>query len=74
MTAGLERAVVDASSGGMSIDDIEQSVIQPASVSQERKAALWLLAWSVQPGGAARSRAIAGLAGAAGEGLGDVRE
>lgn len=46
MTATLERAVIEASSGGMSIDDVEQTVIQPAAVSQEHKAALWLLAWS----------------------------
>lgn len=74
MTAGLERDVVDASSGGMSIDDIDRSVIQPAAVSDERKAALWLLAWSVLPGAVARSHAIALLDGTAGGYFGNVRE
>ena len=48
MTPVLERAVVDASSGGMSLGDIDESVIKPAAVSDERKAALWLLAWSLR--------------------------
>jgi hypothetical protein len=61
VTAGLERAVADASSRGMSIDDIDQSVIQPATVGAEHKAALWLLAWSFLPVDARGAEAIAVL-------------
>ena len=61
MTGGPERAVADASTGGRSIEDIDRSVIGPAAISDEHKAALWLLAWSFLPDNGGRTNATVHL-------------
>jgi hypothetical protein len=32
---------------GKSLDEVEREVIEPAKISGEQKAALWLVAWSI---------------------------
>ena len=47
--------------GGDSIEQVEQDVIAAADISSERKAALWLYAWSFANGAAQRHAASSKL-------------
>ncbi len=41
----LHRKVQQATDAGMGIDEIDATIITPASVSQDEKSALWLVAF-----------------------------
>jgi hypothetical protein len=50
MTAILLRDAVEAyAHAGVELDDIDRELIQPAPLSEDEKAALWLLAWCSLP-------------------------
>ena len=51
-------AVVDAMESGCSIEEVEGLLIDPASLNQDQKSALWLLAWSYVPKDRQRSLAF----------------
>ena len=53
IAVGMER--------GDSLEQVEQDVIAAADVSSERKAALWLYAWSFMNGAAQRQAASSHL-------------
>ena len=55
----LQERIAALMGSGLSLDQVEQEVIDPAHISGERKAALWLYAWSVSQG-SARELANAG--------------
>jgi hypothetical protein len=42
---------------GLSLDRVEHEVIEPSDLSSDRKAALWLYAWSFMDGPEQRARA-----------------
>jgi hypothetical protein len=44
MVTGLQRQIARAVRAGVELDEIEELVIDPAPVDEERKAALWLYA------------------------------
>ena len=44
MEAGLHRQVAQAVRSGMALDAIETTIIAPAPIDEEHKAALWLYA------------------------------
>ena len=49
-TVGRARADVRRRmSRGGSVDDVEAEIIEPAGISADEKAALWLYAWSYVP-------------------------
>ena len=56
--AGAElRAEIRARArAGVELDHIESSLIEPAPVPADEKAALWLLAWGTRERGAERCR------------------
>jgi UDP-N-acetyl-D-mannosaminuronic acid transferase (WecB/TagA/CpsF family) len=62
MLTDLQIAVGVAVTHGRSIDDVDETIIQPAPVSQDARAALWLYAWSLQPSHVQRGVALAHLA------------
>jgi hypothetical protein len=41
----LREEIIACSSGGVELPEIERNLIDPAPVSEDEKAALWLLAW-----------------------------
>jgi hypothetical protein len=44
----LEHQVMVAMSDGMSVDDVNDEIIEPAPLDPDAKGALWLYAWSLQ--------------------------
>ena len=44
MVTGLQRQIARAVRAGIELDEIEELIIDPASVDEEQKAALWLYA------------------------------
>ena len=44
MVTGLQRQIARAVRAGVELDEIEELIIDPAPVDEERKAALWLYA------------------------------
>lgn len=46
MIVGLQERIADMLEAGSSLDVIDERVIQPAPLSEDQKAALWLFAWS----------------------------
>jgi len=53
---GLRRAIVAGVDAGASVEQIECTLIEPAVVDEDEKAALWLLAWSWHEHGDAACR------------------
>ena len=66
MHSHYQRRVAELVASGASIDHIDDTVIAPAPLTAEAKAALWLYAWSFQPVAEQRRVALEGLAAAAG--------
>jgi hypothetical protein len=47
--AHLLQRIERLSSRGASLDEIEDRVIDPTAISERKKSALWLYAWSLMP-------------------------
>jgi hypothetical protein len=44
---GLQERIAARMSGGASLDEVEEGLIDPARLRQDQKSALWLYAWSM---------------------------
>jgi hypothetical protein len=44
----VQHQVMLAMSGGTSVDDVDEEIIEPAPLDPDAKGALWLYAWSLQ--------------------------
>jgi hypothetical protein len=53
----LQERIAFMMHGGISLDRIEADVIEPSGLSEDRKAALWLYAWSFKEGREQRDEA-----------------
>lgn len=50
--------ITTAIAEGRTLDEVDEQVIQPAALSDDHKAALWLYAWSFMDSGKQRSLAL----------------
>jgi len=41
----LRRSVASAAAAGASLDEIDDTLVRPAALDEERRSALWLYAW-----------------------------
>jgi hypothetical protein len=48
MVSGLQRQIAQAVRAGVDLDEIEELVIDPSPLDDERKAALWLYAEALE--------------------------
>jgi hypothetical protein len=56
-TYRLQEQIAGLMLGGASLDSVEEEVIEPCGLDEDRKAALWLYAWSFMDGSEQRSQA-----------------
>jgi hypothetical protein len=45
----LHQGVIRCARAGVDLDKIDRTLIEPAARDKDEKAALWLLAWCLQP-------------------------
>jgi hypothetical protein len=48
MATQIQRRIIQAAKNGMELDLIEQTIIDPATMEEDEKAALWLFAQAVR--------------------------
>jgi hypothetical protein len=53
----LQERIATMMHGGVSLERVEEDVIEPSGLTEDRKAALWLYAWSFKEGREQRDEA-----------------
>jgi hypothetical protein len=60
-TSGLQERIAALMERGVSLDQVEENVIEPSPLDPDQKAALWLYAWSFVDTHSQREEAVAYL-------------